>query len=252
MTHVHVVGVGMGPHHLTREGSDTLTRADYVLAVRKGEQDELLAVRRRICDEHGLDLVEVPDPERDRDDPADYPAAVRRWHAARVDAYAAELAGRAGAAALLVWGDPSLYDSTLRILDQVGAQIPLTWDVVPGVSAPQVLAARHRIVLHEVGQPVHVTTARRLPEALASGQRNVLVMLGSADSLDQLDVLEDWHVWWGANLGTVGERLVSGRVGNVLAKVRSARDLVRRESGWVMDAYLLRGPSGSAEPWVAT
>ncbi|WP_121251728.1 precorrin-6A synthase (deacetylating) [Nocardioides ferulae] len=243
MTHVHVVGLGMGPQHLTVEGAAALRAADYVLAARKGDVDELLEVRRAVCADHGVTLVEVADPERDRDQAADYPAAVRDWHAARVAAYAAELGARGGTAAFLVWGDPSLYDSTLRVLEQVADRVPLTWDVVPGISAPQVLAARHRVVLHEVGQPVHLTTARRLPEALACGQRNVLVMLGSEGSLGALEALADWSIWWGANLGAAGERLVAGRVSEVLGEVRTARAAARAAAGWVMDAYLLRAPS---------
>ncbi|GAB2857936.1 precorrin-6A synthase (deacetylating) [Nocardioides pacificus] len=243
MTHVRVVGIGMGPQHLTREASAALAGADYALAVRKSDDDELLAVRRLICAEHDLELVEVADPERDRDDPADYPGAVAAWHAARAEAYAGQLAARGGTAAVLVWGDPSLYDSTLRLLDRIGETLAdLTWDVVPGISAPQLLAARHRIVLHGVGEPVHLTTARRLRESVAAGQRSVVVMLGSQRSLDELAGLGGWRIWWGANLGAAGERLVAGPVEEVLPAVRAAREAARLEAGWVMDAYLLRAP----------
>jgi precorrin-6A synthase len=113
-------------------------------------------------------------------------------------------------------------------------------DVVPGISAPQLLAARHRIVLHEVGRPVHVTTGRRLRKAVAQGQDNIVVMLNR--TLD-LDDLEDWTIWWGANLGTESEALASGRVGDVRADIDAARARVRAEAGWVMDVYLLRRPS---------
>jgi precorrin-6A synthase len=244
MTHVRVIGFGMGPEQLTREASDALATADYAVAVRKDADDALLEVRRRICAGHGLELVEIVDPARDRDDPADYTGAVTAWHAARVDAYADVLRHRAGTAALLVWGDPSLYDSHLRILEQLGGRMDLTWDVLPGISAPQILAAKHRIVLHDVGQPVHVTTARRLTAALDSGQANIVVMLGSAAALDRLAELPDWHIWWGANLGAAGEHLVAGRVGDVLDEVRAARASARRTAGWVMDTCLLRAPLG--------
>lgn len=246
MTHVHVVGLGMGPQHLTPEGAAALAASDHVVAVRKGEHDELLEVRRRVAADHGLAVVEVLDPERDRADPADYPGAVAAWHAARADAWAAALAARGGTAAFLVWGDPSLYDSTLRVLEQVAERTDLTWDVVPGISAPQVLAARHRVVLHEVGQPVHLTTARRLAEDVAAGQRNLVVMLGSEATLAGLADLPgvaDWCVWWGANLGAAGERLVAGRVGDVLEELLAAREAARAEAGWVMDAFLLRAPA---------
>jgi precorrin-6A synthase len=55
--------------------------------------------------------------------------------------------------------------------------------------------------------------------------------------------LEDWPIWWGANLGTASERLVSGTVSEVAAQIDDARAGARSDSGWVMDVYLLRRPS---------
>lgn len=240
MRQVQVVGFGMGPHHLTREAEQALALADFVVAFRKGADDPLLEVRARIAEQFGLTLVEVEDPERDRAQPADYPGAVRAWHEARTTALLEALRSHRGVPAVLVWGDPSLYDSTLRLLEAAAEQEALSWRVVPGISAPQALAARHGVVLHEVGAPVHVTTARRLREAVEAGERNIVVMLGSGP---EWVGLEDWHVWWGANLGTAGERVVSGRVGAVADLVATARAQARREAGWVMDAYLLRAPA---------
>lgn len=237
---VRILGVGMGPQHVTAEGAEALRGVDYVVAADKGGDDHLLAARREIARAYGVEVVAVPDPERDRDDPADYGRAVRDWHAARVDAYETVLRERGGTAAFLVWGDPSLYDSTIRVVEQLATRLPLEYDVVPGIGAPQLLAARHRIVLHPVGQPVHLTTARRLREDIAAGQTNLVVMLGS---MPDLTGLEDWWIWWGANLGTESEELVAGRVGDVRAEVLAARDRVKVAAGWVMDAYLLRGPA---------
>ncbi len=236
---VRILGIGMGPQHLTAEVAEALRSVDYVLAAEKGSDDALLAARRAIAESFGIELIAVPDPRRDRDQPADYERAVRDWHAARVDAYESILRSRGGTAAFLVWGDPSLYDSTLRVVSALADRLPLDYDVLPGISAPQLLAARHRIVLHGVGQPVHVTTARRLRADVASGQTNVVVMLGG--SLD-LEGLADWSIWWGANLGLESEELVAGRVGDVLPAVLAARDRVRAGDGWVMDIYLLRAP----------
>ncbi|MFS3130771.1 precorrin-6A synthase (deacetylating) [Nocardioides sp. Bht2] len=244
MKTLRVVGFGMGPHHLTWEAAEALTEADYVLAVRKSDDDALLEVRRRICGEFGLELIEITDPERDRNDPSDYPGAVRDWHRARVAAFAEEIEIQDGIGIFLVWGDPSLYDSTLRIIEGLAASIDLTWEVIPGISAPQILAARHRIVLHEVGQPVQITTARRLGSALAAGAQNLVVMLGSAQALEHLATpeLAEWQIWWGANLGAVGERLVAGTVAAALPEIREAHAKAKQEAGWVMDAYLLRAP----------
>jgi precorrin-6A synthase len=228
----------MGPQHVTPEASAALRSCDYALAAEKSVDDPLLAVRREICREHGLELVAVPDPERDRAAPAaGYHAAVHDWHAARVTAYARVLGSRGGTAAFLVWGDPSLYDSTVRVVEALADQLPLEYDVVPGISAPQLLAARHRIVLHPVGRPVHLTTARRLPEAVANGETGIVVMLGSAPDLAAVG---DWSIWWGANLGTPSEELVAGRVRDVVADVEAARERARASAGWVMDVYLLR------------
>lgn len=246
---VRVVGLGMGPQHLTREAEAVLASADHVIAFRKGAEDALLEVRARICAEFALDLVVIDDPDRDRRDPADYVGAVAHWHDARATALADVLAGRPGQAVLLVWGDPSLYDSTLRLLERVARHhlVGLTWDVVPGISTPQILAARHRIVLHPVGAPVHVTTARRLPDDIAAGQRNLFVMLGSVPDLRAVPEVSDWSIWWGANLGSPGEQLVHGIVGEVNRDLAAAKERARVLDGWVMDAYLLQAPATAGQ-----
>jgi precorrin-6A synthase len=233
----------MGPQHVTPEVAEALRSVDYVLAAQKSESDQLLGVRREICRLHGdVPVVAVPDPERDRDAPRDYPGAVADWHEARVAAYEQVLGSRDGDAAFLVWGDPSLYDSTIRIVESIRARgnVPVEYDVLPGISAPQLLAARHRIVLHEVGRPLHVTTGRLLREAVDAGLDNIAVLLTA-----RLDLagLEDWTIWWGANLGTPDETLVAGRVADVLGDIEQSRAAVKDSAGWVMDVYLLRKPA---------
>lgn len=238
---IAVVGIGMGPQHVTPEAADVLRASDYVIAAEKGSDDPLLEVRREVAATHGLPVVPVPDPERDRA-PADYPGEVRSWHAARAEAWSRVIGRRGGDPAFLVWGDPSLYDSTIRVVDDIAARLGAQIVVVAGISAPSLLAARFGIVLHEVGRPVHVTTARRLAEAVARGQRNIVVMLTARLDLTGLDA---WTIWWGANLGTSSEVLVHGQVADVLADVEAARARVKTCAGWVMDVYLLRAP-GSA------
>ena len=241
MRRIRVLGVGMGPQHVTPEVADALGSVDYVIAAEKSGQDPLLEVRREICRLHGdIPVVAVPDPERDRNAPADYPGAVADWHEARVAAYEQVLASHPGDAAFLVWGDPSLYDSTIRIVESLRERVDLEYDVLPGISAPQLLAARHRIVLHEVGRPLHVTTGRLLREAVDAGLDNIAVMLNA-----RLDLagLEDWTIWWGANLGAADEALVAGRVGDVLGEIEQARAAVKDHAGWVMDVYLIRKPA---------
>src|SRR6478609_799234 len=99
------------------------------------------------------------------------------------------------------------------------------------------LAARHGIALQEVGEPLHVTSSRALGVALAAGQENVVVMLNRVIELPGLD---DWSIWWGANLGTPHEELVAGRVATALPEIDAARERVRERAGWIMDVFLLR------------
>ena len=247
---VRVVGIGCGHlDQLTVEAVDALRAADFAVVARKRDDDPLLAARQAIVARHAPDLevVEVDDPKRDRSAEATetkdgYESVVADWHDARAARYEAVLAERSGEAAFLVWGDPAFYDSTIRIVEKIldRGNVSFAWDVVPGISALQLLAARHRIVLHEVGQPVLVTTGRRLREAVDAGAENVLVMLSASVDLTGLD---DWHVWWGANLGTDSEYLITGRAGDAAAGITEARERVKAESGWLMDVYLLRRPA---------
>lgn len=247
---VLILGVGMGPQHVTPEVADALRSVDYVLAADKAAdegEDGLLALRRAIVDAHtdgAVQVVEVADPQRDRATgltAEGYQVAVADWHDARAAAYAKVLRERGGIAAFLVLGDPSLYDSTIRVVQKIKELgVPLEFDVLPGISAPQLLAARHRIVLHEVGRPVHITTGRRLQEAVAAGQDNIVAMLNPPPHRLDLTGLDDWMVWWGANLGAAGERLAAGRLGDVVGHIADARAHARAEAGWVMDLFLLR------------
>lgn len=231
---VRIIGIGCHPGQLTAEAREAIAGCDYVIAADKGPEDPLLALRRAMCASMGTELVAVPDPERDRDDPADYDAAVIDWHDARAAAYASVIDVRPGTVGFLVWGDPAFYDSTIRVVDRLG----LPYDVLPGISALSLLAARHRVVLHEVGRPVLVTTGRRLATEVAAGHDNLVVMLDGR--LQATSLAGDWDIWWGANLGSPHEELVAGRLTEVVEAVRDARARAKDEDGWVMDTYLLR------------
>jgi precorrin-6A synthase len=247
---VRILGVGMGPQHVTPEVAEALRSVDYVLAADKGSDgdvDGLLALRRAIVEAHtdgSVDVVPVRDPQRDRatDLGSDgYLRAVTDWHRARAAAYADVLRRRGGSAAFLVLGDPSFYDSTIRVVEKIQQLgVPVEFDVLPGISALQLLAARHRMVLHAVGRSVHIATARTLQDAVAAGQDNIVTMLNPPPDRIDLIGLEDWSVWWAANLGAAGERLISGRLGDVVEQIAEAREHARAETGWVMDIYLLR------------
>ena len=247
MRRLRVVGVGPGgPDQLTVEAVHALDDVDVFLVADKGEASrDLRALREEILRRHTVGrarVLDVPDPERDRT-PASYGRAVADWHEARALAYERVLCDQVGAgetAGFLVWGDPSLYDSTLRVVERIleRGRLAFEYDVVPGVSSVALLAARHRLVLHRVGEPVTITTGRRLADEVAAGRDNLVVMLDGHLACAGLD--GDWDVWWGANLGTADEALVAGRLADVLPRMRAARTRARERRGWVMDTYLLR------------
>ena len=115
----------------------------------------------------------------------DYVGVVDDWHDRRAALLAERFAAVDGVGGILVWGDPSLYDSTLRVVDRVRTQISFDVEVIPGITSVQALAARHRIVLNRVGEPVVLTTGRRLREAELSG--DAVVMLDAGTAFEDLD-----------------------------------------------------------------
>ncbi len=128
--HIHVIGIGAGdPDYLTVEAIEALNDTQVFFAMDKGEaKSDLVALRRDICArfirEPGYRFVELPDPKRSTD--SGYRDAVSDWHAARARVWAGAIAaelGPDGVGAFLAWGDPSLYDSTLRILDAVATEL---------------------------------------------------------------------------------------------------------------------------------
>jgi precorrin-6A synthase len=194
-------------------------------------------VCQRFIREPGYRFVELPDPKRAKD--GDYTQAVADWHAARADTWAQAMLAElpdGGVGGFLAWGDPSLYDSTLRILDIVAQRIDLTYDVVPGITAIQALTARHRIPLNDIGEPVLITTGRRLREDGLAGAS--VVMLDGDCAF--LGCPPSTRIWWGAYLGTPDELLVAGTVGDDGERIASIRAQARARHGWIMDTYLLR------------
>ncbi|MFC4059059.1 precorrin-6A synthase (deacetylating) [Planomonospora corallina] len=250
MRRVRIIGIGPGhPDQVTVEAVRAMNEVDYFLVPDKTDghagTGELLRAREEICRRHlssPRPIVTVPDPERDRDDPADYRKAVEDWHEARAAAFEQAMAAHPGDVGFLVWGDPSLYDSTIRVVERVLARgrLAFDYDVVPGVSSLHLLAARHRLVLNDIGTSLTVATGRRLPAEAAAGADNLVVMLDGALRCAALPSPSSWWIWWGANLGSPHESLAAGRLDRVLDEILRVRAETRNASGWVMDTYLMR------------
>jgi precorrin-6A synthase len=260
MKRLLVIGIGAGdPDYLTLQAVKAIAGADVFLVLDKGEEkSDLTRLRQDMLAAHarpGHRVVEAADPDRDRAAaPAAYAAAVEDWRARRADLYEAfvrdEIAadgtgagGADGVGALLVWGDPSLYDSTIAAVDEVLARgrVRFEYTVVPGISCVSALAAAHRIPLNRVGRPVTVTTGRRLAAtAPADVPDDVAVMLDAHDAFAGLAEPDAFTIYWGAYVGTQDELLLSGPLAEVAPTIRRIRAEARARKGWIMDTYLLR------------
>lgn len=245
---VLVIGIGAGnPDYLTVQAIDALNRVDVFFFPDKGaEKGDLRQLRETICARFIKDgdyrVVDFDVPARRLSD-TDYAPSVDAWRGAVEDIYATLIArelvaGQVGG--LLVWGDPSIYDGTIRVLEGLRTRgLAIDYEVIPGISAVQALAARHGIALNGVGEPVLLTTGRRLAAGEADSP-NVVVMLDGSDALANAE--DDLLIYWGAYLGMPGELLVSGRLGDVRDEIATLRRQGRAEHGWIMDTYLLRKP----------
>ncbi|QBS41499.1 precorrin-6A synthase (deacetylating) [Nocardia sp. CS682] len=243
MRKLYVIGIGAGdPDQVTVQAIKAMRQVEVFFVIGKGaDKRELVEVRTAILAEHvdrPYRIVEIADPPRDRA-PADYQGVVADWHERRSAVLEDAFAQVDGVGGILVWGDPSLYDSTLRMVERVLARGSVHFDytVIPGVTSVQALAARHRMVLHGIGDPVHITTGRRLrEEGLADA---AVVMLDGDCSFTEVPGA-DVHIWWGAYLGMPDETLIEGPLREVEQEIVDRRAGLRAEKGWIMDVYLLR------------
>lgn len=249
MMEMKVIGVGAGdPDHVTVQAVKALNQVDVFFVLDKGEvKQELVDLRAEILRRHAGEreyrVVFGQDPERDRSSDA-YVESVDDWRRRRADVCADLIAtelkdGQVGA--FLVWGDPSLYDSTLAILDDILDRGELTFEieVIPGISSVSTLAARHRVSLNQVGRPIQVTTGRRLAKSWPDDVDDVVVMLDAQTAFTQ-HTDQDAEIYWGAYLGTPDELLVAGRLAEVADQIVEVRAEARSRKGWIMDTYLLR------------
>lgn len=251
MSKLLLIGIGVGhPDHLTVQAINALREVDVFFVIDKGQDKaDLAALRAEICRRHRPDsryrTVELPDPERNRN-PADYRSAVQTWHEQRAALYEQTIAQALGdheCGAFLVWGDPSIYDSTLRILETIIAtgRVALDVEVIPGISSIQTLAARHRIALNRVGEAVHITTGRQLAAGHIPEHGDVVVMLDGTCAFTTMT--EPVDIYWGAYLATPDELLISGPLHEVSEEIQRTRVEARAAHGWIMDIYLLRRSS---------
>lgn len=247
MRNIFVIGIGVGdPDHMTIEAIKALNQVDVFFIPDKGTEKAALrdlrtAICERFIEKANYRTVNVDIPQRAT--AGDYLTDVDQWHADLADIYSRLFEHELGedeVGGVLVWGDPAIYDSTLRILERVRAKgLALEFRVIPGISSVQVLAAKHRIALNRIGESVLLTTGRKLAAGFPDESGSVVVLLDGAQAFAGL-AEQDLDIFWGAYLGTENEILVSGKLSEVKEEIEAVRKRAREQHGWIMDTYLLR------------
>lgn len=245
MFNLTLIGIGTGnPQHLTLQAITALNSVDLILIPNKGAgKDDLAGLRRDICDQVITNaeacIVEFALPSRDPKT-NDYRQRVDDWHDAIaqvwLDTMTANLP-RGGKVGFLVWGDPSLYDSTMRIANRLH-DVALT--VIPGITSIQALTASHAIPVNEIGAPFTITTGRQLRDHGWPDSADTLVIMLDGECSFQSINPEGVEIWWSAYAGMREEIIISGELTDVTAKIIDTRARARADHGWIMDIYLLR------------
>jgi len=246
-----VIGIGAGnPDYITMQAVKALNLVDVFFLMDKGPaKDKLIDLRREICERYITDrdyrFVEAHSPERERG-AVDYTSSVDDLNLAKQMTFERlinEQLSDDQCAGFLVWGDPALYDSTIRILQAILAsgRCVFEFEVIPGITSVQALAAQHKVPLNRIGQSIEITTGRRLAAGQVSDADSLVVMLDAQDAYHQVADQES-DIYWGAYLGTPDEILISGKLKDVADEIERVRKAARLANGWIMDTYLLRKP----------
>jgi precorrin-6A synthase len=255
MKTILIIGIGAGdPDYITVQAVRALNRVDVFFLMDKGPaKQKLRALREMLCRQHIKDrayrFAEAESPPRDTA-PADYRASVDELNREKQDVFERMIADELAdgqTAGILVWGDPMLYDSTIRNIEAIaaGGRHHIKYAVIPGITAVQALAARHRIPLNRIAEPVLLTTGRKLAEGFPPGIDSVVVLLDGEDTFRRF-ADQNMEIYWGAYLGTPDEILIAGKVADVADEIHRRRTEARRANGWIMDTYLMRRPAGSS------
>ncbi len=252
MIDLSLIGIGTGnPDHVTLEAVRVLNGSDIILIPCKGNQkSDLVDLRRLICskllnrDSHAK-IIEFNLPSRENI--VDYIQGVESWHDEIANLWVRHIKKAlpfGGRVAFMIWGDPTLYDSSLRIANRLsGMGIDAKVNVVPGITSLQVLTAQHKIPLNTLAEPILITTGRRIRElGWPQGVESLIVMLDSGCAFDEI-LQDNIEIWWGAYLGMEKQSLINGLLSEVSGKIRQERTNLRNENGWIMDIYLMRKKS---------
>jgi precorrin-6A synthase len=249
MKKVLIIGIGAGnPEYMTIQAVNALNQVDVFFILDKGAgKEKMIEFRRELCRRYikgrNYRFVDASSPEWDRRS-ADYGATIENLNRDKQVVFE-RLIGEGMAdgecGAFLVWGDPTLYDSTIRIVEAIASSgaYAIDYEVIPGITAAQALAAKHKTTLNRIGEAIEITTGRRIAEGFPNNVDSVVVMLDAENGYKRF-ADQDIDIFWGAYIGTPDEILLAGKLRDVVDDIERVRAEARRENGWIMDTYLMR------------
>ena len=239
---VYLIGMGPGNlKYLTLEAVDLIKRLPLFLIPLKSSKKTYLTEKRKeilykIRKDQNFKIVEIPFPERKRS--FQYKEAVISWRRKKAEILIKVLQKESTEeAGFIIWGDPSIYDGHIEIFKDVQKQIPIEFEIIPGISAFQILSAKHKIPLTKIAGSLLFTTPRGLKK-FSEIKENTVVFLDNYESYRKFNQ-EDLKIYWGAYLGTEKEVLLSGRLSEIKEKIIELRRKLRKENGWIMEIYFL-------------
>ncbi|MDP2279254.1 MAG: precorrin-6A synthase (deacetylating) [Nitrospirota bacterium] len=256
MKKIYLIGIGTGnPDYLTVQAINTMKKTDVFFLLEKegkrGSEDFVRArkeILERYLDNKKYRVVIAKIPKRKKHCKS-YSEEIEEWRHETAVVIAGLIKNEmkeGESAALLVWGDPSLYDGHLEMLQHIlkKGTINFEYEVIPGISSIQILAARHKISLNRIGETIIITTARHLKECQPEEIKNMVVFLDSHCAFQQLQD-EDIEIYWGGYLGSEDEIIISGKLKDIKENLKKIMMESRKKKGWIMDTYILRRPEGS-------
>jgi len=239
---VYLIGMGPGNlKYLTLEAVDLIKRLPLFLIPLKSSKKTYFTEKRKeilykIRKDQNFKIVEIPFPERKRS--FQYKEAVISWRRKKAEILIKVLQKESTEeVGFIVWGDPSIYDGHIEIFKDVQKQIPIEFEIIPGISAFQILSAKHKIPLTRIAGSLLFTTPRGLKK-FSEIKENTVVFLDNYESYRKFNQ-KDLKIYWGAYLGTEKEVLLSGRLSEIKEKIIELRRKLRKENGWIMEIYFL-------------
>ncbi|NJA89767.1 precorrin-6A synthase (deacetylating) [Rhodocyclus tenuis] len=256
MKKILLIGIGPGhPDYLTMQAVKALRTVDVFFFLEKEGRgkEALIAARDTILAEYAdaarYRKVFAQSPPRSAE--RGYTAGVRDWYDDKARIIAGlindQLAdGETGA--FLIWGDPSLYDGTLTILQDIERRELAQFDyaIIPGITSVQALAEKHRLTLNRIGESITISTPRNLANMPAADIHNTVVMLDSNAAFEHIDDAR-LDIYWAAYLGADDEMLAAGDLRTIGPELAEKARQARAEKGWLFDIYLLRRRNSDAE-----